>query len=208
MKPGLWDTLAAASDLALVGIVVTAASLPVVTAGGAFAVGSYAVRHWCRHRRLPPSRELLVRLRSALLPGAGALGLTLLAAGCLVVDVGLLRRGVVPGGGLAVAATIVVGGWLAAVALFTLLLVGRRPTLPWRTALRRAAGLGVAAPQVVLGPALVVAVAALLAAMVPITTPLLVGYGLFGAHIVADRLLPADADADADGSVGGMSVWR
>lgn len=190
-KPGLWDTLNAASDLALLGIAVFVVCLPVVTAGGALAVGSYAASHWCRHRRLPPVSDLLTRVRSALLPGFVAELAALAVAAVLALNLSLIERSVVPGGRVAVVATAVVALWLSAVALNTLLLVGRQPRRGWRDALRRSIRTGVSSPHVVVAPLVVVVVAALLAAMIPLTVPLLVGYGLFAAHVVVDRLQPS-----------------
>ena len=66
------DTVRVAADLALLGIVVTAAALPVVTAGAAVATGSAALHHFLTRDRWPDGRDAWRAFRRGLLPGLGA----------------------------------------------------------------------------------------------------------------------------------------
>src|SRR5689334_21780708 len=93
------DSLRLAADLALLGIVVTLLSLPLLTAGAAVAVGSYAIAHLIAHGRWPTAAELWAVFRRRLLPGLVAGPAVSAVVALVAVDVAALRRGVVPGGG-------------------------------------------------------------------------------------------------------------
>lgn len=92
------DRFRAAADLALAGAVVTVAALPVVTAGAAFAAGSFAMAHFVEYDTWPAPRECLAVFRRRLRPLLLA-GPAVAAAIALVwLDVRGLHTGAVPGG--------------------------------------------------------------------------------------------------------------
>jgi hypothetical protein len=183
------DTLSVGADIALVGIVVTAASVPLVTAGAAVRAGSAAVHAIAAGEGVDP--RLMWRLfRTSLLPGAAA---TAIAAGCgllLFIDVGAVASGRVPGGLPALAGTGAAAAALLAIGMLSVVQLGRE-TSPggWRTALRWAGRTAWRQPGAAAAVAGVSAVAAALAALVPPTAPLLVGYALYAAHVVTARLV-------------------
>ena len=191
-RPDWRDTLTAATDLAVFGFVVVAAALPVVTIGAALATGSYGARWWVGHRGFPPFADLGRRYLRALLPGVAALAAVLLAGLLVVFDLSALARGAVPGGTVLVVATWVVVLWLLAVVVLTVVELGREPDRGWLAAVRWAVGITRSAPLRAVAPTAVCLLAGALALMVPVTAPLVLGYGLFAMHVVADRVLPAD----------------
>jgi hypothetical protein len=196
-RPDWRDTVSAAADLALVGVCVVVAALPVVTAGAALATGSVAARHWVLHREFPPFGELWRGYLRWIPRGAAAAAL-LVAAGVLVgFDLRALAGGLVPGGRVGLLATAAVVVWAAAVTVLTTVGLGRWPGEGWWAATRWAVSTTIAAPHRAVVPLLVVALAATLGSMVPATSPLAVGYGLFAIHVVADRVLPAPQDPPA-----------
>jgi hypothetical protein len=187
-RPDWRDSVALAADLALLGIVVTLACLPVVTAGGALAAASTAVDRVCTDRTFPPLRELGQTFLRGLLPGLGAI-LTAVAAGALVsVDLRAIAGGQVPGGVPVLVATVAVTAVAAALALITLVRLGSTGGRGWIPALVWSWRRLLARPLV--GPAVLVTVAlpVLLASTIPVTTPLLAGFALFAAHVVVRRL--------------------
>jgi hypothetical protein len=119
------DGLSTAADLALVGIAVTVAALPVVTAGAALRTGSVAVRRLVEGERVPPLGDLWRIFRRSLLPGLAAAVVVLAVAGLLLVDLAALTSGRVPGGPIAVALTGFVSAALAALAGLTVAQLGR-----------------------------------------------------------------------------------
>jgi hypothetical protein len=181
-------TLTEATDLALLGMVVTIAALPVITAGGAVAAGSVAAHRWCADRDLPPWRELAGVYRRALVPGAAVTGLVAAAVLLLGTDLRALSGGRVPGGPpaalLTVAAALLAGGYAAA----TVVRLGERGGTGWRPAARAAAADALAVPWLVPALAGVLAVAGALAWLVPAALPVLAGFSLLGLHVTA-RLL-------------------
>jgi hypothetical protein len=175
------DTVRAATDLALLGMLVSAAALPVVTAGAAVATGSAAVRHFLEHDRWPAPRALWAVFRRRLLSGFLATLGCALAVLLVVVDLLGLRNGLVPGGvplmllTLAVVAVAAGCGGLLVVALSS----GRRFSV--------AEAIG--SPARVASAAGVVTVAAVLAVLIhPVLVAVLLGYVLFALHVVARRL--------------------
>lgn len=187
-RRGWRETLTAAADLALVGIVTSVLSVFVVTAGGAVATASAGVHHWVATGDLPPAREMLRRFRRALLPGAPA-GLAGIAViGLLVLNASTLARGVVPGGVPVLVATVVVGLLVIGCVGLAVVEVGRSGGTGWRAALRRAWATSVARPWVPAALGAVALLAGFLGLALPFCAPLLVGYLLLALHAVTRRL--------------------
>jgi hypothetical protein len=166
-----------AADLALLGIVVTLLSLPLLTAGAAVGAGSAAVHHLITYGRWPSFVDIWSSFRSRLVRGLWV-GPAVLAGTVLVAaDVSALRRGAVPGGG--VATTVVLTAAAFGAALVALLAV-------------RAGGAVVAyRPATVCSAAGILAVAVLLGVFVhPVLLPVLAGYVLFALHVTVRAQTP------------------
>ncbi|MBN1174508.1 MAG: hypothetical protein JXA67_20235 [Micromonosporaceae bacterium] len=189
------DTLAAATDLALIGFCAVGVGLAVVTLGSAAATGSYAVRYWIIHRRTPPVGEVGRLFLRWLLPGLLTSVAVAATAWLLALNLTAISRGAVPGGAPALVATGVVATWCAAVVVLTLVHLGRWPGSGWLSALRWAAVTATLTPHWALVLLLVAGFATALGVTIQATSPLMVGYGLFAVHVVADRLLPEDPQA-------------
>jgi hypothetical protein len=187
------------ADLALLGIVLTAAVLPVVTAGAAVATASFAVDHWCRNQAWPRPGTLLRMFGRAVLPGLGALAVLGIAALFFAVDVTALRAGRVPGSPVLLVLTVVAGALATGLAALTVVLLGRQPTRGWRWAIRTGWRHTLATPLLPLTLTGVLAMAALLAWMIPVTVPLVAGFALFATHVVARRRGLPDVPVLADG---------
>lgn len=188
---GDWrEGLSVATDLALIGIGVTVASAPVLTAGAAVRAGSTAVRHVVDGERVPSFVDLWAVFRRALAPGAVASVVVLAAAGLLAVDLAVVSDGRVPGGTLVLIATAVVAAALVAVAALTAVHLGRDCEDTWRAAAKWAFAAARRAPVAALATTGVCALATVIAALVPITAPLLVGFVLYALHVVALRFVP------------------
>ncbi|WP_433790453.1 hypothetical protein [Actinoplanes sp. CA-252034] len=91
-RPDWRERFALGTDLALIGVVVTAAALPVLTLTAALAAGSTAVHHRYREGRLPAFRPLLRQYGRSILPGIPFV----LVAVLLLIDLMALSRGLVP----------------------------------------------------------------------------------------------------------------
>ncbi|MEV4416952.1 hypothetical protein [Catellatospora sp. NPDC049609] len=176
------DTLRDAADLALVGIVVTVAAVPVVTTGAAVAVGAEAVHLRFTDGRWPGPREILRGFGRRLLPGALATLAVLTAALLLGLNIYWLRQGIAPGGALLVAATTLAGLALGGLVALSVPLLGRG--YGYLRALRTAA----TRPALIAACAGVLAIATLIGAVLPVTAPLLAGYVLFALHTIARRV--------------------
>ncbi|MBB4744654.1 hypothetical protein BJY16_008113 [Actinoplanes octamycinicus] len=174
------DRLALATDLALIGLAVTALALPVVTAPAALATGSAAVHGRCRDGRLPSWRPLLRQYVHGILPGLPAL----LAAVALLIDLTAIRNGWVPGGPALLAVTVLAAVYLSGVAALTVVALGRSPELPWRTAARWSWE----RPTCATALAATGVIALVLTLAVPVTLPLVIGFHLFALHMIANRL--------------------
>jgi hypothetical protein len=185
------ETVSAATDFALLGILVTVVSVFVVTLGAALATGSAAAAHWCRYRSLPPVRDLLAIFVRALAPGALATLVAAVAGALLGADLTLVGRGVVPGGRVFLVVSVVIAAEVAGLATLVLVGVGEREGTGFRDATRWAGRIAFAAPLAPLALAAVLAIAALIAVMVPVTTPILLGFVLLAVHVVARRTVPA-----------------
>jgi hypothetical protein len=182
------NALRLAGDLALLGIVVTVLSLPLLTAGAAVGAGSTAIHHLLTEGRWLSLADSWQAFRRRLLTGLVAGPAVLVAAVLVSVDVTALRRGTVPGGTPALVAVLAVAamaaGWAALVAV--------RAGVVERRAPRAALALALARPAAAVAAAGVLAVAAVLAVLVhPVLAAVLVGYALFALHVVARRFTPA-----------------
>jgi len=120
------DSLRLAADLALLGIVVTLLSLPLVTAGAAVAAGSYAIHHLTTEGRWPSFADCRQAFRARLVPGLAAGPAVLVATTLIVLDVAGLRRGAVPGGGPALVAVVTAAALAAGYAGLVAVLAGAR----------------------------------------------------------------------------------
>ncbi|GAB2568444.1 hypothetical protein Aab01nite_44870 [Paractinoplanes abujensis] len=179
------DSLRLAADLALLGILMTLACLPVVTAGAAVGTGSAALDELLTLGRWPTAAELWRSFRTRLVPWAWAGPLVLATAWLLAIDVAALRRGAVPGGRPLVVVLLVVAALAAGFVALVAGLSGRPDPL------RRARALVAAHPAILLAATGVVLLAALLAAFVhPALVPVLAGCTLFAVHTVLRRVVP------------------
>ena len=183
-RPDWRERLALGTDLALIGVLVTVAALPVLTAPAALAAGSAAVRHRYTRGNLPPVRPMLHLFRRTFLPGLPVL----LIAVALLVDLVAVSRGWVPGGPVVFTATAAVAAFLGGFATLTVVALGRDPGSAPRDAARRAWQSATSRPWTALAPALAGVLAFFLALTVPATIPLVVGFHLFAAHVISDRL--------------------
>jgi hypothetical protein len=190
------DTVAAAADFALLGIVVSVASLGVFTFGAALAAGSAAAAYWCRNRTMPPVRETALTFVRALVPGAVVTAITVAGALLLLADVILVGRGLVPGGRGFLVVSVLVAAQVIGLGALVLVGVGARGGTGWRAAARWAGGAVSAAPLAPTALATVLAVAVAIGVMVPVTSPILLGFALFALHVVARRMAPAGSGAE------------
>jgi hypothetical protein len=176
------ETIALAADLALLGLLMVAAALPVVTAGAAVATGSAAVDRYLTDGGWPGVKFCWRVFRRSLLPGFGATLACAAAAALVVLDLQALRAGRVPGGLPLMAVTIAVAALAAGYG--GLALAGSRD---------RGAG-------VVVKAAGVIVLAVLLAVLVhPVLVPVLAGYTLFALHVLARRAERLHPRADGVG---------
>lgn len=181
------DSVRTAADLAIAGFAMTLAALPILTAGAAVATASVAVRHFLEYDQWPPASSMVATFRRRLVPGLLAGPAALAAAVLVVLDVLALRRGLVPGGPLALSAVLLVAALATGYAAILAVLTGTRPS----GAPRAAATLAASHPALLAAATGVVGVAAVLALFIhPALTPVLPGYALFGLHAVVRRLAP------------------
>ncbi|WP_433292553.1 hypothetical protein ACQP2F_28310 [Actinoplanes sp. CA-030573] len=184
------ESLRLAADLALLGIVVTLLSLPLLTAGAAVATGSHAIRHLIAHGRWPSLADCWAVFRRRLVPGLIAGPAVALGSALLLIDIAALRRGAVPGGGPVLTLVLAIGALAAG---YVALVAVEAGTLPPGTrrpgAARSAFALAWARPVVPLAAAGVLAVVAVLALLVhPALVPVLAGYALFALHVVTPKV--------------------
>ena len=179
------DTVRAATDLALLGFVLTIAALPLVTAGAAAAAGSAAIHHFLRYDSWPTARSSWAVFRRSLLPGLAAGLACAVAALLLTVDVLAVRRGAAPGGTPFLLVTALLAAAGAGAAGLVIVEVGAHPDRPWRAAVRAVAAGRIRALPAATG---VVTLAALLSVLVhPALVPVLAGYALFALHAVSQN---------------------
>lgn len=183
------ETLRAATDLALLGLLTCFGALAGVTAAAAVATASAALDQWCEYETWPSARVTLRRFARAVLPGVGVSVLVLAVSALLTVNIRALATGVVPGGPALIAVTLVLAAAAAGYAGLVVVAVGRSQAEGWRAAARAAAHTAQSRPGVLAALAGVMALGAVLTVMVlPVIVPILVGYVLFGLHAVARRL--------------------
>jgi len=175
------ETVRIATDLALLGFLVTLAALPLVTAGAALAAGSVAVHHHLENDRWPTPRATWAVFRRTFVPGLLA-GLAVAAAALLLtVDVLAVRSGAVPGGTPLLALTVLLAAGATGYGALAVVAVGAGRS--WRTATTGRAAAAAAG---------VVTLAAVLAVLVhPMLVPVMLGYALFALHVVSRRVSPA-----------------
>ena len=202
VRPDWRERFALATDLALIGIVVTIAALPVLTAPAALAAGSVAVRRRYRDERFPPLRELLRHFRQTLASGVLALLAVLAGTAVLGLDLVAVRQGWVPGGPALLAATVGAAVWLSGLLTLTLVELGREPGTAWRAAWRRATR----RPWCALAVALTGLVVAFLTYVLPPALPILLGFHLFAAHVITDRLTPTSPAPAAPAAPAASSI--
>jgi len=198
------DSLRLAADLALLGIVVTLLSLPLITAGAAVATGSHAIHHLTTRGRWPSFADCWQAFRARLVPGLLAGPAVAVATALIALDVAGLRRGAVPGGGPALVAVLTAAALAAGYTGLVAVLAGarehsaprernaprERSAARERGAAREALTLALSRPLTTVAAAAVLAVAALLATLVhPALVPVLAGYALFALHAVTHRSL-------------------
>jgi hypothetical protein len=182
------ETVRLATDLALLGFMVTLAALPLVTAGAAVAAASAAVHHHLEHDRWPTARACWSVFRRAFVPGLLAGLAVATAALLLVVDVLAVRSGTVPGGTPLLALTVLLGAAAASYGALVIVAIGTEPERGRRAVAACVAGRGRAAA----GAGGVVLLTTLLALLVhPMLVPVLAGYALFALHVVTRRLSPS-----------------
>jgi hypothetical protein len=199
------DSLRLAADLALLGIVVTLLSLPLLTAGAAVAAGSFAIGHLIAAGRWPSFADLWAFFRRRLLPGLVAGPAVAVATVLVVVDVAALRRGAVPGGGPVLTAVLAVAALAAGYVALVAVRAGTVNAGPSGIevldggAARSALAIALSRPVVPLAAAGVLGVAALLAWFVhPVLVPVVAGYVLFALHVVTPRVTGVPATRGAD----------
>ncbi|MET7876434.1 hypothetical protein ACPXB1_11400 [Micromonospora sp. DT68] len=188
------DVARDAADLALLGILLTLAAAPVLTAAAAAGTASAAVHDWTRTGSWPSARTTVRRYGRSVLPGVPVSLLALAVVGLLAVNLAALATGRVPGGVVALAVTALVAAGLAGYAGLVVVEVGgcRR----WRAAAHRAARACLDAPTRWAAVSGVTALAGLLAVLVtPVAVPILAGYTVAALHAVAGRW-PALARAE------------
>lgn len=190
MVHGGWrDTVRNASDLALLGILVTVGSLGVVTAGAAVAAASAAVHDWSADERWPGVRVTLSRFTRGLLPGILPTLVAAVGGTLLVLNLAAITRGVVPGGVALAVPTLLILVAAAGLAGLTVVEVGRTGGVGWRAAAKAALDRGQRRPVAVLACAGVVALVGALGLMIiPVLVPVLAGYAIFAMHAVGRRL--------------------
>lgn len=188
------DVARDAADLALLGILLTLAAAPLLTAAAAAGTASAAVHDWTRTGGWPSARTTLRRFGRAALPGVPVSLLAFSVLGLLAVDLAALAAGRAPGGPPALAVTGLVTAALAGYAGLVVVEAGRNGGGRWRVAARSSARACLDAPTRWAALAGVTALAGLLAVLVtPVAVPILAGYALAALHAVANRLpLPAD----------------
>lgn len=181
------DVLADAADLALLGILLTVAALPLLTAAAAAATASAAVHDRFSTGGWPSARQILARFARAVPAGVPVSLLALAGAGLLAVDLAALATGRVPGGTPALAVTVLVTAAVAGYAGSIVVEVGRTGGR-WRPAARTAARACLDHPARWAALAGTAGVALLLAVLVtPVAVPILAGYTLAALYAVASR---------------------
>ncbi|MFB9235871.1 hypothetical protein ACFFWC_09980 [Plantactinospora siamensis] len=190
------DLVRDATDLALLGILLTVAALPLLTAATAAGVASAAVHDWLETGSWPSVRRSAYRFRRGLLPGVAAGLVALAGAALLAADLAAVARGAVPGGRPVLALTGAVVALLTGLAALVLVEVGRAGGRGWWPAARAAARSCVDRPARWAAATGVSCLVLLLGALVaPVTVPILLGYAVAAVHAVSRRLAPGGLDS-------------
>ena len=179
------DTFRDGADLALLGVVVTVACLPLATTGGVVAVAAEAISMRYGQGRWLSLRELWTSLRRRLLPGLAAGAVVFVTVILLLADQVLLSGGVVPGGTALAWVTGLLGLVILGIYALAVPFVGRG--LGFWAALGVARGVAVARPGVLVGVMGVLVLTGFLTFVLPVAGPLLVGYVLLALHSIAQR---------------------
>ncbi|ASW55257.1 hypothetical protein [Plantactinospora sp. KBS50] len=178
-----------ATDLATLGILLTIAALPLLSAAAAAGTASAALRDWLDTGSWPPAHRTIDRFRRALLPGAGASLVALAGAGLLAADLIGLAGGAVPGGPPVLVLTGAVAALLAGYVGLVVVEVGHTDGRGWRAAATAVARQCADRPARWLAAVGVSSLVLLLGTLVaPVTVPILVGYALAALHAVTRRL--------------------
>jgi hypothetical protein len=182
------DTLRAATDLALAGILMTVAALPVVTAGAAVGAASAATARYTDQERFPGVRECARIFGRGLLPGVPPLLVAVAGFLLLRLNIHALGVGLVPGGRPLIWATLLLGLVGAGFAGLVITEFGRAGN-GWRRATRDAARLTVARPALLAASTGIMALTIGLGYLIQaILVPILAGYTLLALHVVRRRL--------------------
>lgn len=182
------DTAREATDLALLGLALTLAALPLLTLASAVAAASAALHDRNVTGSWPSPRTSLVRFGRALPAGLAVSAVGLATAAALGADLLALATGRVPGGGPALALTALAGAALLGYAGLVAVAVGRTGGRGWWAAARTVARACPERPGTWAAAAGVCVVAGLLAVLVtPVAVPILAGYALAALHAVAAR---------------------
>ncbi|MEV4719398.1 hypothetical protein AB0J94_19575 [Micromonospora noduli] len=182
------DVARDAADLALLGILLTLAAVPLLTAAAAAGTASAAVHDWTRTGSWPSARTTVRRFGRAVLPGVPVSLLALAGAALLVADLAALATGRVPGGTAALLVTALIAAGLAGYAGLVVVEVGGNGGGQWRASARSAARACLDAPTRWAALTGVVALAGLLTVLVtPVAVPILAGYTVAALHAVTVR---------------------
>ncbi|WP_328654048.1 hypothetical protein OG598_09425 [Micromonospora sp. NBC_00330] len=188
------DVARDAADLALLGILLTLAAVPLLTAAAAAGTASAAVHDWTRTGSWPSARTTARRFGSAVLPGVPVSLLALAGAALLAADLAALATGRVPGGPAALLVTALIAAGLAGYAGLVVVEVGGNGGGRWRASARSAARACLDAPTRWAALTGVVALAGLLTVLVtPVAVPILAGYTVAALHAVTVRRPVSDA---------------
>ncbi|MEU8113957.1 hypothetical protein [Micromonospora sp. NPDC048947] len=184
------DVARDAADLALLGILLTLAAVPLLTAAAAAGTASAAVHDWTRTGSWPSARTTVRRFGRAVLPGVPVSLLALVGAALLAADLAALATGRVPGGPAALLVTALIAAGLAGYGGLVVVEVGGNGGGRWWASARRAARACLDAPTRWAALTGVVALAGLLTVLVtPVAVPILAGYTVAALHAVAARRL-------------------
>ncbi|RAO54748.1 hypothetical protein LUPAC06_04681 [Micromonospora saelicesensis] len=182
------DVARDAADLALLGILLTLAAVPLLTAAAAAGTASAAVHDWTRTGSWPSARTTVHRFGRSVLPGVPVSLVALAGVALLVADLAALATGRVPGGPAALLVTALVAAGLAGYAGLVVVEVGGNGGGQWRASARAAARACLDAPTRWAALTGVVALAGLLTVLVtPVAVPILAGYTVAALHAVTVR---------------------
>ncbi|MCG5455527.1 hypothetical protein PSH03_000403 [Micromonospora sp. PSH03] len=182
------DVARDAADLALLGILLTLAAVPLLTAAAAAGTASAAVHDWTRTGSWPSARTTVRRFGRAVLPGVPVSLLALAGGALLAADLAALATGRVPGGPAALLVTALIAAGLAGYAGLVVVEVGGNGGGRWRASARSAARACLDAPTRWAALTGVVALAGLLTVLVtPVAVPILAGYTVAALHAVTVR---------------------